>query len=401
MTQRARKRWFNVVRVLICVAALWFVVQGVTIYDRVALSGDRPPAKGMVIETGDPVLIRSADGSVQRLPRETLALDDQGEPIIRFGLRSTWNRSAKLFLLLAVLIHFPVLFPQAYRFQLLLGAQGITMGYFECVKLSVAGNFLNFAAPLGSNAGDVFKAYFASLHTGSRKPEAVATVILDRVIGLGSLVLVVACITSLSPSGSRLAEIRPYMLTILVIGVAAAAAYLSPFFRRFVPATLLNRLPMSDKLRRLDGAARTLANHKTIVVTAILLTVFLQALAMLAYFTVAVAIGLDAGWQRLPEFFAYFYTGTVVQALPGPPQGLGTVELTYRYFFSSFGSPAQIVCMALAIRIVALTCALPGLWVAMTGAYRPKKLADMDEALIEAQAADPTEATQRSTVQAP
>jgi uncharacterized membrane protein YbhN (UPF0104 family) len=104
-------------------------------------------------------------------------------------------------------------------------------------------------------------------------------------------------------------------------------------------------------------------------------------MALAAYFVVAIALALDAHAGNVLEYFAYFYTGTVVQALPGPPQGLGTVELTYRYFFAAFGSPSQIVCMAFAIRVVVLVCALPGLLVTLTGSYRPKEASAFDIAL--------------------
>jgi uncharacterized membrane protein YbhN (UPF0104 family) len=278
-------------------------------------------------------------------------------------------------LLLAVLVHFPVVFPLALRFRWLLAAQDITVGYWECVKLSFAGNFLNFATPFGSNAGDVFKAYFASLHT-EQKTEAVTTVILDRFIGLGSLLFVVAAITTFSPTGGRLAVLRPYMLGMIGIGAVVAFIYLSPVLRRrWGAGRWLSRLPMVHHLKRVDKAARTLVGRRGTLVSAVLLTIGLQAMALAAYFIVAIALDLDAHAGNMLEYFAYFYTGTVVQALPGPPQGLGTVELTYRYFFAAFGSPSQIVCMALAIRVVVLICALPGLLVTLTGSYRPKEAA--------------------------
>jgi uncharacterized membrane protein YbhN (UPF0104 family) len=278
------------------------------------------------------------------------------------------------------MVLFPVVFPQALRFQMLLRPQGVRISFRECLKLSLAGNFLNFATPLGSNAGDVFKAYFVSLHTQEHKTEAVATVILDRIIGLGSLLVVVVLITLLAPGG-RLVEVRPYVITMLAIIVAGGVGYLSPVVRRYlVPRAILGRLPMFNQLRRLDQAVHTLAGHPLVVLMAFLLTVFLQALAMVAYCIVAVAMGLAIGSSNWAESFAYFYTGTVVQALPGPPQGLGTVELAYRYFFSTFGSPAQIVFMALAIRAVVLVCALPGLWVTLTGSYRPSEVSRMRKA---------------------
>jgi len=371
MTPRMRKRLFDALRIVVCVVALWIVVRGVTIRDHVMLV-DGTDLVGDVIRDGDTVEIRIVNGETRVVARADLAKDEDGSAKIAFGLRTAWRNSKKSLLLLAVLIHFPVVFPQALRFQWLLAAQDITVGYWECVKLSFAGNFLNFATPFGSHAGDVFKAYFASLHT-EHKTEAVTTVILDRFIGLGSLLLVVAAITAFSPSHSRLAVLRPYMFGMIGIGAVVAFAYLSPAVRRrWVNVAWLNRVPMFHQLQRVDKAARTLVSRKGTLVAAILITIGLQAMALAAYFVVAIALALDAHAGNVLEYFAYFYTGTLVQTLPGPPQGLGTVELTYRYFFAAFGSPSQIVCMAFAIRMVALVCALPGLLVTLTGSYRPQ-----------------------------
>lgn len=249
------------------------------------------------------------------------------------------------------------------------------------MKLSFAGNFLNFATPLGSNAGDVFKAYFVTTHTTRHKTEAATTIALDRAIGLGTLIACVAAITTFSASDSRLAEFRPYMLAVFGVGVAGVLAYLSPILRRhLIPWGWLSRLPMYEHLQRMDQAVRTLVSHKTIVVAAVLMTVVLQVMAIGAYFTVAVAMALDAHAGNVLEYYAYFYTGAVIQALPGPPQGLGTVELAYRYFLAPFGSPSQIVCVAFAVRVMVLACALPGLLVTVTGSYKPREPTLIDDA---------------------
>ena len=380
MTPRMRKRLFDALRVVVCVVALWIVVRGVTIRDHVALV-DGTDLVGDVIRDADTVEIRIVNGETRVVSRADIATDEDGAARIVYGLRTAWGNSTKSSLLLAVLIHFPVVFPQALRFQWLLAAQDITVGYWECVKLSFAGNFLNFATPFGSNAGDVFKAYFASLHT-EHKTEAVTTVILDRFIGLGSLLLVVAAITAFSPAQSRLAVLRPYMFGMIGIGAVVAFAYFSPALRRrWVNVPGFSRLPMLHQLKRVDKAARTLIGRRGTLVAAVLLTIGLQALALAAYFVVAIALAMDAHAGNVLEYYAYYYTGVVVQTLPGPPQGLGTVELTYRYFFAAFGSPSQIVCMAFAIRIVALVCALPGLLVTLTGSYRPKEASAFDIAL--------------------
>jgi len=380
MASFSKKRLFNYLRAIICVAALWFVLQGVTWKDHVTLI-DGTELIGTAIVTEDGVVLEASGASARRIPMEDIAVDERGAPLIAFGLKSAWRNSNKWLLLLAVALHFPVIFPQALRFRWLLSAQGIRIGYPECLRLSFAGNFLNFAAPFGSHGGDVFKAYFVSLHT-EHKTEAVTTVILDRIIGLTSLILVVALIAVFSPSDSRLAQFRPYMLGVLSVLFAGLVAYLNPWVRRhLIPWSWLERLPMFEHMQRMDRTVRKLAGHLSVVVAAVLITIALQALAMCAYFSVALGLGLSVGIDQALECFAYFYTGVVIQALPGPPQGLGTVELAYRYFFAPFGTASQIVCMALVIRIVALVCSMPGLLVTMTGSYRPDELEQFEASL--------------------
>ena len=372
MVPRAKKMVFSSIRVVICVAALWFVARGVTLDDQVTLRDDTTPLHGIIHEDGLRLRIQLADGETRAFERTDIAVDDAGTPKIAYGLKAAWRNSAKTFLFLAVLIHFPVVFLQAWRIKWLLAAQAISVRYWECLKLSLAGNFLNFAAPLGSTAGDVFKAYFVSLHT-KQKTEAVTIVALDRLIGLATLLLVVAAITTLSPPDSRLGAVRLYVLTMLGIGVVGVWVYLSPSLRRLlVPRSWRERLPMAGHLLRIDNTARTLARRGRIVVASFLITFLLQAVSIAAYVTVAVALGMKTNAGNLTEYYAYFSTGAVTQALPGPPQGLGTVELAYRYLFASLGSPSQIIFMALAIRAVVLACALPGALVALTGSYRPK-----------------------------
>ncbi|MGD2109342.1 MAG: lysylphosphatidylglycerol synthase transmembrane domain-containing protein [Phycisphaerae bacterium] len=388
MTARGKKRLFSLLRIAICVAALWFVLRGVTYYDHVFLADGDVELVGRVIEDGDPMTLRLRDGRTETVALADVAVDGDGNPRIVFGLASAWQSSKPVFLLLAVLLHLPVGVFQGIRLRWLLRAQEISLTYWGCVKLSFAGNFLNFATPLGSNAGDVFKAYFLTTHT-KRKTEAATTIFLDRAIGLGTLLGCVGVITLISASDSMLAAFRPYTLTVLGAGFVGAFLYFSKTIRKYVwPHRLLEKLPAHNQLQRIDRTAQSLLDRKSILAAAVVFTLILQVLAIGAYFTVAVALSMDAHAGNVLEYYAYFYTGAVIQALPGPPQGLGTVELAYRYFLAPFGSPSQIVCMAFMIRVLVLTVALPGLVVTLTGSYRPRDVA-VCEATSESVAVEP------------
>jgi uncharacterized protein (TIRG00374 family) len=381
VTRRGKKWLWGVLRIAICVAALWFVLRGVTFHDHLTLRDREKELVGSVLDDADPLLFQLVDGQLRTVPHTDIAVDAQGDLRITLGLKSAWRSSRPMFLLLALMLHFPVGIFQGIRLQWLLRAQHIHLAYWECIKLSFAGNFLNFATPLGSNAGDVFKAYFLTTHT-DRKTEAATTIFLDRAIGLGTLLACVAVITVVCTSDGRLAVIRPYILTVLGIGFACVLLYFSKTVRKYVlPRGRLARLPFIGQLERIDATAQALMGHVGILSMAVICTLILQVLAIGAYFSVAVALSMDAHAGNVLEYYAYFYTGAVIQALPGPPQGLGTVELAYRYFLEPFGSPSQIVSVAFMARIVVLTVALPGLFVTMAGAYRPRQVAQTAQPL--------------------
>jgi uncharacterized protein (TIRG00374 family) len=379
MNPRVKKWTWTIVRLAICAAALWYVLRGVTLDDTVYLA-DGTAVKGQVVFVGEEVQVRLDEETAWKFSIDQIQKDDQGRPRVDYGLRHAWSEGRKGYFLLALLIFLPAPALQGVRFCWMLRAQDIRLSAWEAIKITFAGNFLNFAAPIGATAGDVFKAYYASLHT-HRKTEAATTVFLDRAVGLAGLVTTVALISNLSPPGSRLAPFANYTLAALAALVLGGIAYLSPQLRRiFRLRKILEKLPGSAHLIRIDDAATTLGRHKLLVLSGLLLTMFLQAIAALALYTLAIGLGMRAEPSLLHEYYAYFCTGSVVQALPGPPQGLGTVELCYSFFFADYGSPAQIVCLALGIRVVALTASLPGLLAVLTGAYKPRELARFQEA---------------------
>lgn len=384
MASRRKRLASAVIRLSICLLALAFVIRGVSWHDRAWVVEEGDPSqgstlfKGTIAIDGDTLKLQLVDGTTRSLPLAAVAVDEKGERRLEYGIRSAWRNSDKWLVLAAIVATLPVGLLLGLRLHWLLKAQDVHIGVWDCIKLSFAGNFLNFAAPLGSNAGDLFKAYFVTLHT-HRRMEAVTTIALDRILGLGTLVAVVAVITTLSPADSRLGAFRNHTLVMLALGVGAILVYVSPIARALVPRVLDRPPALFGYLRRIDAAAIQLLKSVWIMLGAVAVTLALQVLAIGAYVLVARAVALDLQWNRVPEFFAYFYMGAVIQALPGPPQGLGTVELAYRYFFAPYGSVSQILCMAFVIRLVVLICALPGALVAATGSYKPKELFLEDE----------------------
>ena len=362
-----------VLRSAICAAALWWAFASVSLRDSVVLADGNAVIRGAVVELDGRVDVRLADGTMQQIADEAIARDDNSSRLISYGLISVWSRSNKLLLLAGIGCFLLVPLLQGVRLRWLLACQRIYLGLWPSVKLSFAGNFLNFAAPLGSTAGDVFKAYYAAMHT-SRKTEAATTVFIDRAIGLGTLLLSVTVISLVAASTSRLAPLRAYLLLLASVPIVGVLFYMSPMVRRArLVHAILARLPKLDQWRRIDATAQTLMAHKGTLLLSVVATVALQVLAAATFVCIALALGMNVWGASALDVYAYFSAGEIVKAIPGPPQGLGTAELAYGYFFAGMGSASQIVSAAIGVRLVMLLCALPGLAVVATGAYRPRQ----------------------------
>jgi uncharacterized protein (TIRG00374 family) len=347
-----------------------------TIDDRVTLTDGRV-VSGSVESHDGGVLVRRSDGRrIAYSPLGTQSGTQLGTQLgtstnakaamhVEYGLRSALSRSRPEYLLCAVAAFLGVAWLQGRRLRLMLGVHEIAISHGDALRVSFAGNFLNFAVPFGSTAGDVYKAYHVATRT-DQKAEAATTVFVDRLVGLGTLVLVVSLVVMFSPTGSVLASLRPYMAVLLCGGLVGMLAYDAEMIRN---TRLVSRLaawvPIPDSLRRVDGAICELLRRRGVLAMATLQTAILQVLAALAFVFVAMAVRMKVGWGDLPEYFAFFSTGELIKALPGPPQGLGTMELAYHYFFGAFGSASQIVFAAMGIRLVTLLCAMPGLWFVM------------------------------------
>jgi glycosyltransferase 2 family protein len=83
----------------------------------------------------------------------------------------------------ALLVTFVAVLLTIVRWFWLLRAHDLPLSMADALRLGFLGYLLNFVS-LGAVGGDLFKAVFAARKCHARRTEAVATVILDRLIGL-------------------------------------------------------------------------------------------------------------------------------------------------------------------------------------------------------------------------
>lgn len=384
MSKRRRKTVFTIFRLILCAVFITIVVRGVSLHDRVTIKPDESNASQanhvyrLISEQDATVTIMGDDGREETLPRERIALDESGEAMIERGLAYAWTSSDSRILFLALLAFAPVGFIQSLRFMLLLRAQEIRITYWECLKLTFGGNFLNFVFMIGSTAGDVFKAYYTSLHT-TRKTEAVTTILLDRIVGMTGLLIVAGTMSFVGTADPMLRRVGQTAWVVFAIFAASAFVAMSRHAVALRRSRWITALPGSSHLERIHDATQRLIRHRGMLAICLLLSTLLQFVCVGSGTVCAYALHMDFSGAKVWDYLAFIGAGNLIAAIPISVMGIGTMEFAYKHFFlDGYGTLAQLLCLALWVRLVQLAWALPGALVTLSGAHRPREL-NVDE----------------------
>ncbi|MCH7700225.1 MAG: flippase-like domain-containing protein [Planctomycetes bacterium] len=376
MSKNWKQRGFTLLRIGVCIGLLWWVFSEVAWNDFVTLT-DGTEVR-LLAESNESIEILDAKGDKHTLRRTDIAGSDDGAEQIRYGLPSLVKRSEKRYLPFYVLIFAPVPLIMAKRLQWLLRAQDIHIAYWESIKLCYAGNFLNFTL-IGSTGGDLFKAYYVTLHT-EHKTEAVTTVMLDRVIGLIGMFIMVAMVTVPAIGRPYFAWVAGFCLLFLAGVVVGCVLLVSPRVRALMARLPgVTRLPMLAHFHRAEAAIRRVLQRRWLLFWSLVFTVTIHWVCTTSFFFGAMTLGMDTGGSKWVEYYAWIATGNIVAAIPISFMGLGTMEAFYREFLGVYASVSQLVLLAMCIRLVQLFWSLPGALVALTGAYRPRSADALDE----------------------
>ncbi|MHC4481896.1 MAG: lysylphosphatidylglycerol synthase transmembrane domain-containing protein [Planctomycetota bacterium] len=212
----------------------------------------------------------------------------------------------------------------ALRLRLLVRRQGFELAYRTALGLTAVGAFFGSVLP-GLVGGDAAKALYLCGRVSERRMDALAAVVLDRVVGLYSLVLMGA-LAALAAGLTGAVAIRPVLLLAApaCAGVMTLGGLLLSWERvarcRLVAAAH-SLLP--GPAARLATALRLYGKSPRLVASAILLS----GAALLRD-------GVSA--------FAHFVIdplAMVMNAVPLTPGGLGVTESAFAFLFSAAGSP--------------------------------------------------------------
>lgn len=376
--KQAAKRWLlRALRLGLCVAAVAFLAYNVKWHDTVRLAAvPHAQVRLLADHAANQTMVVEVDGQAKELPYTAIYQDastGSAGPVVEYGIRSVVQHLDLRLALFSVLIFAPVWFIQAYRLVLMVAIHDMRLSLWNSVKLTFAGCFFNFALP-GSYGGDVIKAYYVSRYTHHRKTEVVTTVFIDRVFGLLAVVVLAAVAMLVRWDPREFGQLETALIVISAVVFVGCCVIFSRRIRTALHlAELVQRLPRADQILRVGRSLVILRHHPGRVVAAMGLSLALQSLCMLSAAVMGWALGMKGD---LSQYFVYVSVGSLIAAIPiTPPQAFGVLEAAYVQFFTRAGvaSASQAVALALAVRLIQLVWALPGVLVPLLGAHLPSR----------------------------
>lgn len=296
------------------------------------------------------------------------------------GLQEVWENPQQLQpipILIATLLLVAGVVLTFIRWFLLVRAQDLPLTFIESLRLGMIGYFGSSFLP-GSIGGDAIKAVVIARQQ-SRRTVAVATVLIDRLIGLWGLFWLVAISGSIFwLAGDPAIAAKPYLQTMVKVAVGTVAGSIAAWF-------LLGLLPVSRAqgfaldLERIPKVGGSMAEfwrafwlyrcRGRAVAFALVISLIAQVGFVLAYHFSAYAFlppGEDSRVPSATEHFLIVPIGMTGQALFPAPGGVGGGEFIFGYLYELIKYREQRgVFMSLMYRAITWALAFLGYLIAL------------------------------------
>jgi glycosyltransferase 2 family protein len=287
------------------------------------------------------------------------------------------------------------------RWRLLTGALGLSFTVRETLRAGFLGYLANLL-PFGLVAGDSLKAVMLIHRNPRRKTEAVASVLVDRVVGLFALLLLAAAASLFLPA-NQLARLSPEHQTSIVrlCWFVQAAAVVSSVGLgvMLIPAVthsrlwdLLEHAPVVGRiLHKLVGAMRVYRRRLDLLAPALGMSVVVHLSYVIAIWLMTQSIGIRPEHQpSAASIFVIVPPSMIAGALP-----IGFYEVAITLLFraaSPPGAPPNMgLLIALAYRIIQISIATIGVGYWLAGRSEVRELMHEAEELPPADELDASE----------
>ena len=260
----------------------------------------------------------------------------------------------------------------SYRLKVIFTGENINVSLKESVQYTLVGYFFNNFMPTAVG-GDIVKAHYVGKFS-KKKIESYASVLMDRLIGLYSF-LVVAAIALLFDKGRLEVDgIKPIVFSLVFIGMVGFVVITNKKVLLFFEKILMRFKMMSigEKISGIYRIVHDYRNRKDVVLKSFIISVIAQC----AYFSVIYmffrSLGVDVHFGNV---FLIMPVVTFISMMPSIG-GLGVREWAIVAFFSQVAGKetafSASILVLFGIMSISIVGGLVYLWWGFTG-IRDKK----------------------------
>lgn len=223
------------------------------------------------------------------------------------------------------------------RWRRFMIAQGIRLDFWITFKLTLIGNFFNFAMP-GGVGGDLVKGYYIVRTAPNAKLKAAVTVLMDRLIGLFVMLLMALAVMI---ARWDLIQSKPALQSVFwflaIFFIAFCMGWIAIFSRRVYNTRLLHKifelLPANFRLIHLYESLAEYRHHKLSFLFTFILSLASQLVSVLFF----ILMGNALGFQDIPLSVYFFVVpiGFMIQAVPISPAGVGVGQAALLFLFNA------------------------------------------------------------------
>lgn len=281
------------------------------------------------------------------------------------GLAVAWQLT-----LVAIVLFFVATVFQAWRLQILINALHLQLSFLASVRLTFIGLFFNTYLP-GATGGDLVKIYYASKGNPGGRTEVITILLLDRFIGLFSLLTMPLI---LAPFFMPLITAQPVLQGLLAISLGMALVIVATAIigartdlaNSRIMHWIEHKVALGSKLSRMFHTLHAYRNARSVIFTALLFSYFLQFLMVLVSLAISEATNPEGADLRM---IVLIPLGYLANSLPVTPGGLGVGEAVLESLFSMGGlrGGAEVI---LGWRLIMVVVGLLGLVFYLRGEKR-------------------------------
>lgn len=319
------------------------------------------------------------------LLRDALVKDPEALSNLRGGEKNWWLLAAALGVCSLTVVILTI------RWYFLVRALGIPCRLRDIFRISLVGYLFNLA-PMGVVGGDLLKTVMLAREQHGYRAESVASVAVDRLVGLYMLFVVasVAILATgfLGTSSADLRTIARATLVITAVGTVAAVSVLAPEAMVGRMVRLLGKIPyVGSPLERVVVAVRLYRHKLAVLAGAAILSVAVHLTFITAIHLIAMGLPDTALSYPMHTVVAPLSAATSVIPLPAGPQ-----EGALKFFYDKLAqAPLKGLVVSLVYRIITVLIAAVGVGYYLTSR---REVAEVLHEAEEAPTDDPTALSQ-------